>query len=324
MPIKRQSIPPSLYQYLVIECRGVCSLCHENIISNIHHIVPAAEGGPSKYENLIPLCASCHSKVHKTSIGRQRLRLEKTRWTRQCVDILSHHLLNATDAEHRKKQLLMAFDVLENIKEFEGFQSRLEEQLRHDTLFTNFFRVVRHDICKRVDASGNCEGSETQVFSPFVPFTGRHFYRCADYGVSSKTVAFEVKTRMRGRSIGATTSLLQDEPCKKIYKVAFELPIPAKRLVEMELSYFWPKAWRLREDRYTYDVLAWAEKVNYEMIFSRSVQVKRVSTSFIDIFKREWPDIGTSRITRNGFQWTGARLPMFSCIVIKYEANVAA
>src|SRR5689334_13188418 len=123
MALTRQPIPPSLYQYLVIERRGVCSLCHEDIISHIHHIVPVAEGGTSKYENLIPLCASCHSKVHKTSIRRQRLRSEKARWTRKCVDILSRHLLSASDAEHRKKQLLMAFDLMENIKEFKGFRS---------------------------------------------------------------------------------------------------------------------------------------------------------------------------------------------------------
>ena len=30
----------------------------------VHHVKPLAEGGGNEYENLMSLCASCHSKIH--------------------------------------------------------------------------------------------------------------------------------------------------------------------------------------------------------------------------------------------------------------------
>lgn len=46
----------------------VCRLCFnktEIINCQVHHIVPVSNGGKDDIENLILLCASCHTKVHQ-------------------------------------------------------------------------------------------------------------------------------------------------------------------------------------------------------------------------------------------------------------------
>ena len=42
----------------------ICVNCGsaENII--FHHVVPLCVGGTNRYENIVPLCASCHQKAH--------------------------------------------------------------------------------------------------------------------------------------------------------------------------------------------------------------------------------------------------------------------
>lgn len=46
----------------------MCRLCFnqlESPQSQVHHIVPVSSGGKDDVENLILLCASCHTKVHQ-------------------------------------------------------------------------------------------------------------------------------------------------------------------------------------------------------------------------------------------------------------------
>ena len=44
-------------------CCGVPENQKERL--QLHHILPIARGGMSTLDNLIPLCPSCHAKIHK-------------------------------------------------------------------------------------------------------------------------------------------------------------------------------------------------------------------------------------------------------------------
>ena len=57
-------------QFLLAREKGKCQLCHkgykENDGWNVHHIIPKADGGTNKPDNLALLHKSCHIKGHKT------------------------------------------------------------------------------------------------------------------------------------------------------------------------------------------------------------------------------------------------------------------
>ena len=43
---------------------GVCSVCYEKGLTELHHIVPISLGGPDSVNNMVELCLTCHGKVH--------------------------------------------------------------------------------------------------------------------------------------------------------------------------------------------------------------------------------------------------------------------
>lgn len=45
-----------------------CQICDSSKNLNTHHIVPFRDGGDHSPDNLVTLCASCHSKVHANSL----------------------------------------------------------------------------------------------------------------------------------------------------------------------------------------------------------------------------------------------------------------
>lgn len=55
----------SVRQRALLACKRQCCLCgkHCHTRMELHHIVPAAKGGPGTFENCIPLCFDCHAEV---------------------------------------------------------------------------------------------------------------------------------------------------------------------------------------------------------------------------------------------------------------------
>jgi 5-methylcytosine-specific restriction endonuclease McrA len=51
--------------------------------STLHHIVPRSMGGEDHEENLVPLCQSCHRKVHNTGA---------INWVRKLTDLRKKRL----------------------------------------------------------------------------------------------------------------------------------------------------------------------------------------------------------------------------------------
>lgn len=55
---------------------GLCSLCHVNYATSMHHLIPKAIANKGHYEgHLIPLCRPCHIFIHK-AFSHRRLRSE--------------------------------------------------------------------------------------------------------------------------------------------------------------------------------------------------------------------------------------------------------
>lgn len=62
-----------------------CCLCHK-VGVEVHHIVPAAEGGPDTEDNAAPLCPSCHDDYGANPVKRRFIRETRDFWYDICRD----------------------------------------------------------------------------------------------------------------------------------------------------------------------------------------------------------------------------------------------
>jgi len=66
MPFKKSDI-----DRLLAATGRKCVICSSLHNVQVHHVVPKEEGGSDTFENAVPLCPSCHDRVHvKHSSGR--------------------------------------------------------------------------------------------------------------------------------------------------------------------------------------------------------------------------------------------------------------
>jgi hypothetical protein len=292
-----------------------------DIINHMHHIVPVAEGGPSEYGNLIPVCASCHSKINHKQTSRKQLRRAKAHWARENVHFLIRLISSNSMYEVQKREFLEAFDAAKDIGEFRKFRSRLRRLVKRDEAFQNFIRVSHHDILHEVNANGDVHVYERQTFSPFMPLKVKRYQISSTNEATQEDLDFQAKAFIRGREVQVQSRIGLDEPKFKTFEVEFLKRVSPSGKAEVHYNYFWPRGWVFPKDRYTYDVLAWAEEVNYKIVFPEHIQIASCSTSFMDIFGSEWPDIGKCTAKKNRLCWTGKRLPMFSQIIIRHETH---
>ena len=79
---------------LLADCHRRCCICHRfcGVKIEIHHIEPAADGGPDTADNAIPVCFECHAEIQlyndKHPRGRKfrpdELRLHRNQWLEIC------------------------------------------------------------------------------------------------------------------------------------------------------------------------------------------------------------------------------------------------
>ena len=66
----RKAVPSIIRKRLTQESQSTCPFCGEDDVATaeFHHIIPISEGGTNSFENLIYICANCHSKVTQGQI----------------------------------------------------------------------------------------------------------------------------------------------------------------------------------------------------------------------------------------------------------------
>ena len=71
----RKSIPSIIRKKLTQESQSTCPFCGEDDVSTaeFHHIIPISEGGTNVFENLIYICANCHSRVTQGQIPQSEV-----------------------------------------------------------------------------------------------------------------------------------------------------------------------------------------------------------------------------------------------------------
>lgn len=98
------SFPDELKEKLLLWCDRRCCLCKKgsDLLIQVHHIVPQADGGGDDEDNAMPLCFDCHGKVHlashsggtmfKTNELKKRRNQVYDECTRHLVPILRYHV----------------------------------------------------------------------------------------------------------------------------------------------------------------------------------------------------------------------------------------
>lgn len=57
---------------LLVRTGRMCCICKSHHSVQVHHIVPKSDGGGDEIDNAIPLCPSCHDRVHNSVGGMTR------------------------------------------------------------------------------------------------------------------------------------------------------------------------------------------------------------------------------------------------------------
>jgi len=72
---KKNSIPEMVKKKIFQEANSACPFCGENDVTTleIHHIYERAQDGGNELENLILVCASCHSKITFGEISKSEV-----------------------------------------------------------------------------------------------------------------------------------------------------------------------------------------------------------------------------------------------------------
>lgn len=316
----RKKIPQALYRALVIEARGLCSLCHELPIQEIHHIVPVAEGGDNDYSNLIPICASCHSKVHSFGIKKDRLFEEKQLWTTQNEKIISQIIMKHESLSDTLHALTNSFSTLTNTSEYDLFQGRLRKLLSDNVVFENFARIKKHEINKIVDEKADCWTDESMKISTLLKTKSRTMHIRGDGHTFAEQAQFSAFAMINKKNIDCNVTLTRDDPTFKSYKIIFDNTILKNKSFDLSFRYCWCNTWDFYKDFYSYDILSWVDLLSYHFKLPNKYLITNAKGFLIDILGREWEDYGYCSWENSSFDWEIKKPPLFCTAVVRYDA----
>jgi hypothetical protein len=128
--------PANVRNEALAACQRSCSICHKfcGVRIELHHIKPESEGGPSTYDNCIPLCFDCHAEVQHynsahpkgTKFSSAELKLHRDRWFDRVATSSSY----AVAPEHQVIDRRIAIEIHDYMTRDRSFQFLREETLK--------------------------------------------------------------------------------------------------------------------------------------------------------------------------------------------------
>ena len=101
-------------EYILYRDGHECRLCggrHKDPVLEVHHKVRRIDGGSDRPENLITLCSTCHSLLHKGEI-KADFRKPKGYKAETLMSAMRWELLKRLRAEHGKERVSMTFGYI--------------------------------------------------------------------------------------------------------------------------------------------------------------------------------------------------------------------
>ena len=84
---------------------NACATCGNNDILEFHHILPKAKGGTDDYDNIILLCACCHSALHNRAYNASKYNKNTSIEYETALPILREYFANKMGAKEAKEKL---------------------------------------------------------------------------------------------------------------------------------------------------------------------------------------------------------------------------
>lgn len=94
---RRAHIPNDVRIQVLTEAGYQCAVpqCAQNIVLDLHHLIPVAEDGPPTADNLLPMCPTCHALYERGHFPPEAVRIWKgmlvsmsQRFDRLSIDLL--------------------------------------------------------------------------------------------------------------------------------------------------------------------------------------------------------------------------------------------
>ncbi len=82
-----------------------CAICGNMDFLEFHHMIPKTAGGTDDYDNIILLCACCHSKIHNRTYDPSKYRLSTSIDYEAAKPILAAYFANEIGTKETKQKL---------------------------------------------------------------------------------------------------------------------------------------------------------------------------------------------------------------------------
>ncbi|MBQ8326986.1 MAG: HNH endonuclease [Lachnospiraceae bacterium] len=82
-----------------------CAICGSRDFLEFHHIIPKSSGGSDDYDNIILLCACCHSGIHERAYNAQKYHKRTSIEYELAIPILKAYFAKEMGAKEAKEKL---------------------------------------------------------------------------------------------------------------------------------------------------------------------------------------------------------------------------
>lgn len=82
-----------------------CAICGGNDFLEVHHLLPKSKGGTDDFDNLILLCACCHSAIHNKAYNPETYHQNTSIDYESAKPILAQYFANEIGTRETKEKL---------------------------------------------------------------------------------------------------------------------------------------------------------------------------------------------------------------------------
>jgi hypothetical protein len=118
--LKKEFNTPEFKRYLKAVKGGKCLFCGSSERIEYHHIVPLAQGGDNRINNIVPLCQTCHLKAHNKKPIQGKMYKPKGRkqrpYTKAVENTLDRYFNDEISRKTAQKELHVAHSTFDRFK----------------------------------------------------------------------------------------------------------------------------------------------------------------------------------------------------------------
>ena len=144
MVISRRNIPKSVKDEVLNRSRCLCSICGARNYVELHHINLIHEGGTNDVDNLMVVCPTCHTMIHRAAIPSAILAQVMEDWVKKGVlgkNTILRHCETMKDEVRSRVSVYLKQDI--ELEELENWAQALRDYRQFDQVLETILRDLR-------------------------------------------------------------------------------------------------------------------------------------------------------------------------------------